>query len=93
MTLAGARSCNRQRAAAPAAVAAGGLIRDGVSSLAEAGTLGAGLASPATGYVAVYTIEIALLFATLIAVGPLVRVGGAVLPDAAPRYGLADFTR
>ena len=82
-----------QASAAGAAVAAGGLIRDGVSSLAEAGTLGPGLASPATGYVAVYTLEIALLFATLIAVGPLVRVGGAEQPDAAPRYGLADFTR
>jgi BCD family chlorophyll transporter-like MFS transporter len=54
------------------AVASGGLIRDGVSSLASRDVFGPSLADPATGYGAVYLIEIALLFATLIAVGPLV---------------------
>ncbi len=62
-----------QASAAGAAVASGGLLRDGVALLAEAGRLGPTLAVPATGYVAVYAIEIALLFATLVAVGPLVR--------------------
>jgi BCD family chlorophyll transporter-like MFS transporter len=62
-----------QASAAGSAVAAGGLIRDGVSLLATNGALGQALASPATGYSVVYHIEIALLFATLIAVGPLVR--------------------
>ena len=51
----------------------GGLIRDGVGALAERGNLGPTLAVPATGYVTVYTIEIVLLFATLVAIGPLVR--------------------
>ena len=62
-----------QASAAGSAVAAGGLIRDGVGALADAGLLGPVLVHPATGYVAVYAIELALLFATLVAVGPLVR--------------------
>lgn len=62
-----------QASAAGSAVALGGLIRDGVSALAVSGRLGEALANPATGYSVVYHIEIALLFATLIAVGPLVR--------------------
>ncbi len=62
-----------QASAAGSAVAAGGLIRDGVSILANNGMLGQALAGPATGYSVVYHIEIALLFATLIAIGPLVR--------------------
>ena len=62
-----------QASAAGSAVAAGGLIRDGVSMLAERGALGEALAGPATGYSFVYHLEIALLFATLIAIGPLVR--------------------
>jgi MFS transporter, BCD family, chlorophyll transporter len=62
-----------QASAAGSAVAAGGLIRDGVSALALHGTLGQALANSATGYSVVYHIEIALLFATLVAIGPLVR--------------------
>ena len=69
-----------QASAAGAAVAAGGLLRDGVGTLADAGALGPVLANPATGYVAVYLTEVALLFGTLAAVGPLVRW-------AAPRPG------
>lgn len=62
-----------QATAAGLAVAGGGLIRDGVAYLADRAVLGPTLIDPATGYVAVYTIELALLFATLIAIGPLVR--------------------
>ena len=62
-----------QASAAGIAVAAGGLIRDGVSALASSGVLGAGMISPSVGYSFVYHCEIALLFATLIALGPLVR--------------------
>ncbi len=62
-----------QASAAGLAVAAGGLIRDGVGMMADAGLLGPTLRTPATGYVAVYVIEVGLLFATLVAVGPLVR--------------------
>jgi BCD family chlorophyll transporter-like MFS transporter len=62
-----------QASAAGCAVAAGGLIRDGVSALATRGDLGPALAGPATGYSVVYHIELYLLFATLVALGPLVR--------------------
>jgi len=62
-----------QASAAGIAVASGGLIRDGVGALASNGVFGPTLANTATGYGVVYTIEIMLLFATLIAVGPLVR--------------------
>ena len=62
-----------QASAAGLAVAAGGLIRDGVGMMADAGMLGPTLQTPATGYIAVYVIELGLLFATLVAVGPLVR--------------------
>jgi BCD family chlorophyll transporter-like MFS transporter len=62
-----------QALAAGVAIASGGLISDTVASLARSGRLGPTLASPATGYAAVYLIELALLFVTLAAIGPLVR--------------------
>ena len=54
-----------QATSAGVAVAAGGVLRDVVQSLADSGTLGPALARPATGYAVVYTIEIILLLATL----------------------------
>ena len=65
-----------QATAAGLAVAGGGLLRDGVAILADRASLGPALVSPATGYVVVYTIEIVLLFVTLVAIGPLVRIAG-----------------
>jgi BCD family chlorophyll transporter-like MFS transporter len=62
-----------QATAAGLAIASGGMISDTIGALARAGRLGPILAGPATGYTSVYLIEVALLFATLIAVGPLVR--------------------
>jgi BCD family chlorophyll transporter-like MFS transporter len=62
-----------QASAAGLAVASGGLIRDGVGLLAMRGVFGPTLVNPATGYGVVYTMEICLLFATLIAAGPLVK--------------------
>jgi BCD family chlorophyll transporter-like MFS transporter len=62
-----------QASAAGLAVAAGGLIRDLVSGLAVKGTLGPGMEVASVGYSFVYHCEIALLFATLVALGPLVR--------------------
>jgi len=61
-----------QASAAGAAVAAGGLLRDGVAAMATHGTLGAQYADPASSYGVVYHSEIFLLFATLVALGPLV---------------------
>ena len=76
-----------QASAAGVAVALGGLIRDGVALVADQGLLGATLAVPATGYVVVYAIEVALLFATLVAVGPLVRVADTNRPTRAADTG------
>ena len=70
-----------QALAAGVAIAAGGLIGDGVSALARTGRLGEVLANPATGFTAVYLIEIVLLFTTLVALGPLVRFGVAPEDD------------
>jgi BCD family chlorophyll transporter-like MFS transporter len=79
-----------QATAAGLAIALGGALRDVVTHLAAAGGLGPALTGAATGYGVVYHIEIALLFATLVAIGPLARRPGE-LPRAQARLGLADF--
>ncbi len=66
-----------QAFAAGTAVALGGITRDAVAALAGSGALGPVLDNPATGYAAVYHIEIGLLFATLVAIGPLVGAARA----------------
>jgi BCD family chlorophyll transporter-like MFS transporter len=80
-----------QAFAAGAAIALGGLIRDGVAGLADNGVLGPALKGPATGYGCVYQIEIALLFATLIAIGPLVRGPGAIRRRRRPGFDLVGL--
>lgn len=79
-----------QATAAGLAVTLGGALRDGVGALAESGALGEALLTPATGYVAVYHIEIVLLFATLVAIGPMVgaRREAGSYPS---KFGLADM--
>ncbi len=72
-----------QATAAGAAIGLSGLVHGTVSDLAAHGRLGPALDAPATGYDAVYTIEIVLLFATLAAVGPLVRSTGGSQPGQA----------
>jgi BCD family chlorophyll transporter-like MFS transporter len=62
-----------QATGAGCAIAAAGIIRDVVTSLAMHGHLGAALASPVTGYGAVYYIELFLMLAALIAIGPLAK--------------------
>jgi len=81
-----------QATAAGLAIAFGGALRDLVSTLAEAGHLGSALSGPAAGYSMVYHFEILLLFATLIAIGPLVRP--STRPDdtrTTTKFGLAEF--
>lgn len=79
-----------QATAAGVAIGLSGFIRDGVSTLAMQGSLGDALANPATGYSVVYHIEIALLFATLVALGPLVRRGSpAAAPPPSPNFATA----
>ncbi len=80
-----------QASAAGLGIAAGGIIRDGVSALAQAGLLGPALTSKTVGYGAVYQLEIVLLFASLIAIGPLVRPASAPRGAPAARFGLAEI--
>jgi BCD family chlorophyll transporter-like MFS transporter len=85
-----------QATAAGAAIFAGGAIRDGVSALAVSGWLGPAMSQPAVGYSVVYHLEIALLFAALVALGPLVRPRAAAGVDHASsssraRFGVAEF--
>ncbi len=76
-----------QATCAGLAIAAGGTLRDAVSTLATQGTLGSVLAHPATGYSFVYHVELALLFLTLIAIGPLVRTSRRSSAPSSSRYG------
>ncbi len=62
-----------QATCAGLAIACGGILRDVVAGLAAEGAFGAALNGPVTGYATVYILEIILLFATLAAIGPLVR--------------------
>jgi BCD family chlorophyll transporter-like MFS transporter len=78
-----------QATAAGAAIAFGGGVRDLVGSLAATGALGPALTDATVGYAVVYHLEIALLFATLVAIGPLVRT--ATDPRSKSRFGLAEF--
>jgi len=78
-----------QATAAGLAIALGALARDAVSAAAVARDFGATLAGPATGYVAVYAVEIVLLLATLVALGPLVRRDPDVTTNE--RFGLSEF--
>lgn len=82
-----------QATAAGAAIFLGGALRDLVGHWAKAGHLGAVLQDPAIGYSFVYMLEIGLLFATLIVLGPMVR--SAILSSERPvggaRMGIADF--
>ncbi len=80
-----------QATAAGGGIMAGGAVRDIVSHLASSGLLGEVLNHPATGYGAVYHIEIVLLFATLAVIGPLVRYAGTQPQPTTARFGLAEF--
>jgi BCD family chlorophyll transporter-like MFS transporter len=73
------------------AIGLGAFARDLVSSAASAGYLGKTLADPSTGYAFVYSIEIALLLVTLIALGPLVRSDGTNPVPGNTRFGLREF--
>lgn len=79
-----------QATAAGLSIFIGGALRDVVNAAALNGSLGETLNSAATGYSVVYHIEIILLFATLIALGPLVRARPLTDTSARP-LGLAEF--
>ena len=79
-----------QATAGGLAMAVGGVIRDVAGSLAEQGLLGEALNSPVTGYSMVFHIEMYMLFAVLIALGPLVARGRRPSNDD-NRFGLAEL--
>ena len=70
----------------------GGAIRDGIQHLAQNGAFGA-IGQPSLGYTFVYHTEIGLLFATLIALGPLVRLipYKPTQPDSGTGLRLTEF--
>jgi BCD family chlorophyll transporter-like MFS transporter len=78
-----------QASAAGLSIALSGVLRDAFAAMAVHGVLGPALTGPAVGYGAVYNIELLLLFATLIAIGPLVRQLHPAV--ASSRFGLAEF--
>jgi MFS transporter, BCD family, chlorophyll transporter len=80
-----------QATSAGLAIALGGAVRDGITSLAVHGSLGPVMSGASTGYTAVYQIEILLLFATLVAIGPLVRSGNSQRAGEGAKYELAEF--
>ena len=79
-----------QATAAGVAIGLGGALRDGVGP-GHRRLAGRGPGQPGTGYSVVYHLEIALLFATLVALGPLVRRPRQAAVGGAPRFGLAEF--
>ena len=80
-----------QATASGLAIAIGGAIRDSVGSMAAHNALGPAFIGPAVGYNAVYNLEIFLLLATLVAVGPLVRPAKTALLQSQSKFGLAEF--
>lgn len=80
-----------QASAAGGAIAFGGALRDIVGELSVSGALGPAFSTSATGYSAVYHIEILLLFATLAAIGPLARFAEPPQVQPEGRFGLASF--
>lgn len=74
-------------------LALGGFIRDAVNLAVEAGLAGSALSAPAAGYGVVYHIEIGLLFASLVALGPLVGRARRRTTDHQPirRFGIAEL--
>ena len=84
-----------QTTATGLAIAFGGAVRDLISGFAAADGLGFALAQRATGYGAIYAIEVCLLLATLVVMGPLVgrlvRTQPMPAGTGARRFGLAEF--
>ena len=74
-------------------MAAAGLIRDWLSTQVRAGNLAYAFNDPSVPYSAVYHLETLLLFGTLVALGPLVRLvrSGAIRRDPDGEFGLADL--
>jgi len=79
-----------QATAAGLAIFLGGALRDLFSAWAVSGRFGEVLTSPGVGYSLVYQVELVLLFATIVAVGPLVRLSRTQAATS-KKFGLAEF--
>ncbi|WOE74538.1 BCD family MFS transporter [Alterisphingorhabdus coralli] len=85
-----------QASAAGLGIVLGGLIRDGIAYYALADGLGHTLAVRASGYGAVYCLEIFLLLVTLIVLGPVIGLPNTDADEtrtdnAGERFGLSEF--
>ena len=84
-----------QASCAGIGVALGGLLRDGIAYAALHDSLGATLADRATGYGTVYLVEIALLLAAIVVLGPVTGMNRNVGQNSGgqeqERFGLSEF--
>jgi MFS transporter, BCD family, chlorophyll transporter len=80
-----------QATAAGVGIILSGLIRDGLAAAAAAGALGPALSEASIPYSVVWHVEIGLLFATLVALGPLVRRSTHSQDGSARPFGLQEF--
>ncbi|MCA9551214.1 MAG: BCD family MFS transporter [Myxococcales bacterium] len=80
-----------QATAAGVGVGLGGLLRDLVGRYASQGALGPAMTGPGAAYSFVYHLEVMLLFATLAAIGPLVRYAARRRAVGVTRFGLAQL--
>ncbi len=79
-----------QASCAGLGIALGGIIRDAVAAIALADGMGATLAYRATGYGTVYALEIVLLLATMVVLGPV--IGRNLATGMSDRqFGLSEF--
>lgn len=72
-------------------IAIGGALRDWVSALGVHGLLGEAMNYSSSGYATVYGLELVLLFAGLVVIGPLVRNRSASSQSEVGKFGLAEF--
>ncbi len=72
------------------AIAFGGGLRDFITHFASSGHLGSVAMHPSTGYGVVYLLEIVILFAALVSIGPLVQ-GSRGIKSKSKEFRLAEF--
>lgn len=80
-----------QASCAGAGIALGGLIRDGMTYIALQEGVGQTLAHRATGYGAVYALEIILLLVTLVVLGPVIGLHLDNEKAINEKFGLTEF--
>jgi MFS transporter, BCD family, chlorophyll transporter len=80
-----------QASCAGAGIALGGLIRDGMTYAALQDAMGTTLASRATGYGTVYSLEILLLLVTLVVLGPVIGLHLNNAKTDNNKFGLIEF--